>query len=268
MVFVGAKMTQTSRDKIKWQAIENVAHKDGGGIINEYIMFQLHSYNEPTRAGTPKGEKIGFSRDKYFACILCGITNFNMQKIAELSHTTNGVIRKWRTEKDFKAACDQHCSDFADEIIKRIGRGLAILETKVDNFLNNDGSHPFAKSPKQPLDPVERIFIDAKYFNKKVLKKLSIAAIKIRKDRRYGDGETENEPTVALAIHIGHVISYAQTGSLHSIPPHLLAVLVDDVKDLLKSNNPLSDKDRKMALIYLDLLKTQLENYTQGSKRS
>ncbi len=261
-------MSQTSRTELKWKAIENLANKNKDGIFYEFILYQLHNYREPTRAGTPKGDKIGFSRDKYYASILCGITNFNLQKIAEISNTSHGVIRKWRTEKDFKAACDQHCSDFVDEIIKRIDKGIAILEKKVDNFLNNDGSHPFAKSPEQPLDPVERIFIDAKYFNKKVLKKLSIAATKIRKDRRYGDGETENEPTVALAIHIGHVISYSQTGSFNSMPPHLLAVLVDDVRDLLKSNNPLSDKDRKMALINLDLLKTHLENYTQGSKRS
>ena len=70
-----------------------------------FIAEKSVVYEEPERKGTPRGEKIGFPKKKYLASLFVGISNFKAKDLAEglQKHgLTHGLIRKWKTEDDFK----------------------------------------------------------------------------------------------------------------------------------------------------------------------
>jgi hypothetical protein len=259
-------MPQKLRNDIRWQAIENLARTHGDGIIYEYILYQMSNYTEPTREGTPKGDRIGFPHNKYFASILCGITNYNLKKIAEISGISYGVIRKWRTEEDFKSACDKHCSDFVNEIIHRTNQRLGKMSRAIENFVSGQGQHPRRTNLNSPLDPAERVMIDAKHFNNNVLDKLTSASLCIATTPCSGEISNLNKPDWGLAMSLGQVVSYAKSGNFLRLPSRLLAIWANTVRELIASKNTLSDNEQKMAILYLDIIKDNLDDSLPVSK--
>ena len=92
--------------------------KDGGTDLGAYIHLGLYieekmdAYVEPERKGTPKGEEIGFSRQKYGASLM-NITTLKQKRIAKLLNVSYGLLRKWRTEERFREMVETHCREFA-----------------------------------------------------------------------------------------------------------------------------------------------------------
>ena len=89
------------------------------GPLGDFILRKANSYREPFRKGTPKGEPIGFSEVKYTA-MLVGLTNADLRKAARDQDVSYGLLRKWRTEADFKEAMSSHAEEFVDEIIEAL----------------------------------------------------------------------------------------------------------------------------------------------------
>ncbi len=86
------------------------------GLINEEnfleagaVAFVLHwasekikTYREPTRAGTRKGDPIGLSKKKYHAALLMPLyPTLKLKGISDFAHTSDGVLRVWRTDKAY-----------------------------------------------------------------------------------------------------------------------------------------------------------------------
>jgi len=97
-----------------------------------WAEYQIKTYQEPKRAGTPKGEKIGLSRSKYACALLQSLYGpFNLAELSKISFSfkikgikingaSPGLIKLWRTEDQFREVANQASKDFADKILMDI----------------------------------------------------------------------------------------------------------------------------------------------------
>jgi hypothetical protein len=68
----------------------------------------LKKYQEPTRAGTAKGDPVGLSRKKIRAACLMGLYPgcLKLKEIAEMAGVTVRVLTVWRTHEQFREAME------------------------------------------------------------------------------------------------------------------------------------------------------------------
>jgi hypothetical protein len=85
---------------------------DVKGLLLRFIKEKRESYVEPSRKGTPRGEIIGLSLEKYMASLFM-LTSMNLKRTSERSKVSYGLIRKWRTETPFKGQIEKHIMEFA-----------------------------------------------------------------------------------------------------------------------------------------------------------
>jgi hypothetical protein len=88
-------------------------HREAQLFINQ----KLREYWEPSRKGTTRGEKIGFSRDKYRAVLLTVRNNIlghsqDLKELAKELGVPYGTLRNWQSEGEFKALVRQHQEEF------------------------------------------------------------------------------------------------------------------------------------------------------------
>ncbi|GEM_PF-6687608 len=94
------------------------------GFFEAYILDAMDSYDEPVRKGTPKGERIGFPKHKYYCSLMVALTDKKLKTIAEENKETHGIsyglLRKWNSEEDFKALVQDHRVLFFSKYISLI----------------------------------------------------------------------------------------------------------------------------------------------------
>lgn len=81
-----------------------------------WMAKKLNDHSEPQRKGTPKGETIVFG-DKKYKAILFSLIGNSVKHTAKVADVSYGVLRKWRTEPDFKKQADMHLREFAQYYI-------------------------------------------------------------------------------------------------------------------------------------------------------
>jgi len=86
-------------------------------ILTDFIQTKILDYTEPTRAGTEKGHKIGFSSHKYLAALLVGLTNRKAKEISKGVKVSYNVLRKWKTEADFKTEMENQAKEFSQDVV-------------------------------------------------------------------------------------------------------------------------------------------------------
>lgn len=91
----------------------NVLNSKSRGLLTTFIKNQVRTYKPPSRAGTPKGDKIGFSREKFLVSLL-SITSLKQKDIAAQAAVSHALVRKWNTEPEFKQAVEKHRRKLAD----------------------------------------------------------------------------------------------------------------------------------------------------------
>jgi len=111
--------------KIRWEQDRNFAVKFGRSLVK----MMMENYHEPTRAGTPKGERIGFSRKKKRAALLMILYPYGLglKEIAKIASVPPGVLRIWRTEAAFKEAESEACNTVR-EIFSKINDIASVRE--------------------------------------------------------------------------------------------------------------------------------------------
>lgn len=124
---------KAKKDKTKeyFRAKRDEAIQDTKG----WIEIELNNYQEPTRTGTAKGEQIGLSRKKFEAALWMVLFPqvFRLKDIAERIGVSDGVLRVWRTQDDFKKA--------TEDASHRLGSGFArFIENASDHL--GDGTKP------------------------------------------------------------------------------------------------------------------------------
>ena len=82
-------------------------------LLSEFIKKMIADYEEPQRKGTPKGEPVGFGRDKYKASLYL-LYNTKLVDLAEELNISYGVFRKWKSEKVVQAEVENYLREFTD----------------------------------------------------------------------------------------------------------------------------------------------------------
>ena len=54
--------------------LDRVVSNAPPGALGGFLQHKLREYVEPSRAGTPKGEPVGLSKQKYHAALLRGLS--------------------------------------------------------------------------------------------------------------------------------------------------------------------------------------------------
>jgi hypothetical protein len=93
------------------------------GLVRAWANDLVQVYEEPTRAGTKKGQPIGLSKKKLHAAILMilyGPLGLSLKEISTISKVSPGLIRLWRTEPDFKRAIKISYDSFSEVLLNTI----------------------------------------------------------------------------------------------------------------------------------------------------
>ena len=88
-------------------------------FLTKAISHSFNSYDEPRRDGTPRGERIGFSKHKWLASGFM-LTTKKHREIAKIVGTSHAVIRKWNCEKLFLDVVAMRVRSFAKFVIESI----------------------------------------------------------------------------------------------------------------------------------------------------
>src|SRR4030042_1763782 len=142
---------------------------DVKGLLLRFIKEKRESYVEPSRKGTPRGEIIGLSLEKYMASLFM-LTSMNLKRINERSKVSYGLIRKWRTETPFKGQIEKHIMEFVPIFI---GYQLKRWTKKDEVFREYYGSGDFP--PEYDLKDYEvNLFMDdeIKFYGSSLKKEL------------------------------------------------------------------------------------------------
>ncbi|OPY71003.1 MAG: hypothetical protein A4E57_00004 [Syntrophorhabdaceae bacterium PtaU1.Bin034] len=102
-------------------------------ILELFIEEKMKSYVEPQRAGTAKGDRIGFSSTKYLMTLFA-LAFGTKKEMAERSGVSYALLRKWHGEKEFKKTIERHRKEFTELFVSQV-RSLAVDAKKItDEF--------------------------------------------------------------------------------------------------------------------------------------
>ena len=86
------------------------------GLLMAYINDQAAQHIAPLRKGTPRGEPVGLSHEKYIAACL-SLLSLPLAEIAKAARVSYGLLRKWRTEDAFTETIDHHAKAFVEHTL-------------------------------------------------------------------------------------------------------------------------------------------------------
>lgn len=128
-------------------------------LVLQWAEERLERYEEPSRAGTPKGEPIGLSRKKFNAALLMVLhpNCLKLKEIAKIAKVSEGVLRVWRTKEQFRKVMEQEHTLLGEAIANTMeynmkkDRGMQVEQPKGKPFLE------IIHGPEDPT-PAHRIF--------------------------------------------------------------------------------------------------------------
>jgi len=123
----------------------------------------LQDYTEPARAGTPKGDPIGFSRRKMRTAHMMVLHGsiLELKDIAKLTGVSEGMTRQWRLDEKFNKVS----ADFGLFVADRIAAGISnIIDSEEIELLKKrgniasvqDGVMKVLKSGTEDIDALKR----------------------------------------------------------------------------------------------------------------
>ncbi len=248
------KMTESDR---LWEEIRRLTQKPESNIsalIGEYVLYHLHDYEQPTRAGTSKGEKIGFSRKKYYAAMLAGITNWTLKDIAKSCDVSYGLLRKWRTDPEFYESSYAHAIEFASEIIKRTKTTLPAW-------------NPYEIDPGIPSDDYQKMLFEANHYSEAVFFLLLRFVITLQRKLEKVDGD-EFDKKSALAILLFNMLKYRETREMIVTPPIFARKRVGAIRDIVESKRTFSSEEHRQVLDDLSFIENALDAYQSEFERT
>jgi hypothetical protein len=133
-------------------------------FIDQFIKekYEDHLKHEPQRKGTPRGEPIGFSRDKYKA-MLDVMRGLKLKDVAKLHNISYQIVRRWNTEEQFQKAIIEHSREFAEYLISYLQKQVRDDFKAVDDLLKG----PITKVMEFKLLPwaPEELIKDYKWYH-------------------------------------------------------------------------------------------------------
>ncbi len=226
-------------------------------FINQFIKEKYESYlkHEPRRKGTPRGEPIGFSREKYKA-MLYVMRGFKLKDVAKLFNISYQIVRRWNTEEQFQKAIAEHSWQFAEYLITYLQKQIQ----KEQKFLNELTEGPIDKVIEfkgfawKPEDLVK----DYKYYHPQLKDALTLALLNPEKPKdiafniiiarlckyllRFETGKKDSPETINAWSNVGKTLNKQVITRIRKI--HL--------------KKRITDTDRKEAMLLLNMLEQGL----------
>jgi hypothetical protein len=104
-------------------------------FIKPFIEAALKVYEEPVRAGTPRGEPIGNSRKKFEAVLwMIFCPELSLNEIGKLARISPGVLRVWRTQEKFLEAVMKWGETFGIAFCDTVELMLSKLDSRVTKY--------------------------------------------------------------------------------------------------------------------------------------
>ena len=240
-------------------------------LLSEYIEQKISSYVEPQRAGTPRGEKIGFSAKKHTTCLHVALGKIQLKELAKKAKLSYGLLRLWHSEPEFKQKIAKYREDFAFYIAHYIYEQKNKRDTAIHDYIEGK-----TKDPPEPSLDLRKAWECAHFINGYVISRLS----KLNYDLldRLGKSTPENaDHVVQLHGIIFNFISYAQgkdPSDLWDSSDYYLG-LVGHIRNFLSSDDfSKDDKERRktmVALTYIEkrfhLMKLEAEKRVQKARK-
>jgi len=199
-------------------------------FLQKFINEKLNSYVEPQRKGTPRGEPIGFSKQKYKATLLL-MTNMKQKEIAELIGVSYGFLRRWRTEKKFLEMTKKHCNEYRERVMAYF------------NDIDNSGS----------FIP-EHAFNDYSSYGKMALGALSSWLME-NKDKI----ENNDQDTIRATLNFNKYILGRSRLKNPIQNKEMIETMVGQIYKFI-NEKPLSGEDKEYISTRLEIIKNSLEN--------
>jgi hypothetical protein len=199
-------------------------------FLEKFINEKLNNYVEPQRKGTPRGEPIGFSKQKYQATLLL-MADMKQQDIAELIGVSYGLLRRWRTEKKFLEMTKKHCNEY--------------LEMAMAYFNDIDNSGSFIP---------EHAFNDYSSYGKMALGALS-SWIMENKDKI----DNDDPDTIRATLNFNKYILGRSRLKNPIQNKEIIEIMVGQIYKFI-NEKPLSGEDKEYISTRLEIIKNSLEN--------
>lgn len=169
-------------------------------IVLSYIERDIDSYVEPSRQGTPKGDPIGFSKQKYLASLL-KLTASKDKEIAKNVGVSFGVMRNWSSEEGFRKLSERHvddCISFLSNCLEQFYSVSQELHNQeiINQFPSVFGKYREATKPDKLTETlIEHKIVDSttwenvidhlhpQYYSKQIIKSIFLLSIYWIKDR-------------------------------------------------------------------------------------
>lgn len=81
-------------------------------LLEQFFEDKCNHHSEPIRVKVPRGKKIGMSKAKYQAALASSLCNFDLKGLAGQLQGSYEVIRRWKTERDFKNVVKETLDEF------------------------------------------------------------------------------------------------------------------------------------------------------------
>jgi hypothetical protein len=104
--------------------------------LEAFINDKVKNYIEPEKEGVPKGNEIGFSKEKHHASLLI-LRMDSLKEIANRVKAPYGTARNWKTDKGFKRETKRHADEFAKKFIEILDKSVSNRHKKLPSILQN-----------------------------------------------------------------------------------------------------------------------------------
>ena len=162
------------RRRKEWEPEEKSEYEaEAIEFLEKFTRQVLEKHEEPTRAGTSRGNPIGFSTNKMrAACLMLGHpVLFSLADIAGRCETTEGTLQVWRTQRKFRHVVAEKGLEFGRNFARvfskvkippdttRDGVFFSIMETMSCLSLG-EGFFPIIRSLEEEFGPIGHRFIN------------------------------------------------------------------------------------------------------------
>jgi len=232
-----------SRKDVARFVVGEDAEEKGHGFLGEFLQYKMITYQEPSRKGTPRGERVGLSKQKFYAALLCGLTNSQYKQVAKATGVSYSLLLKWRTEDAFKEAEQQAVNEFVDEIVYRLRRLRETEMGDIDSFLTGEGPEP-GVDPNRARTVYDRILVDAYQYSEQVLDRIIEASM--------NPPEFEDDPIAKFTFgkRMLDIARYANNEKPTPQHPLVLKAGVRLAREMIEQGNT-SEKDMRFIILML-----------------
>ena len=140
-MLIATKIRETSNDEESIELGDSEYRKlhIAGGLLLHFLSEKEKNYEEPTRKGTARGEPIGLSLKKYRA-VLYSLTSLDLIRMSKKVGVYYGLLRKWRTEAEFKRRMKELTQEFAPLFIDSLLEKWVVQDKGFAEYMDTSAS--------------------------------------------------------------------------------------------------------------------------------